>query len=454
MNKISFRDPSGCVVVEGDRIFRILNLRQVKFYREIFNEKWYKKLVKENKIQNTLDLCKSTKEGAWFEHKKFFFPLYPHEISVSHLHDAALLTINLAIEAFEYGYILKDASAWNVVVENGSPILCDATSFEKYDGASLWAAYGQYCRHFIIPLIIYKYAGISPADIFLKNRDGMTPKDARKILGIRGISTLSALETIYLPAWFEGDSLVESPVRHASNGSRVNEEIFIKTLHRLSKIIESLDPLKFSKKTVWSSYDVERGHYEQSDLLAKSGFVSEVLNLCSDSVLDLGCNSGEYSIKAADLGLHVVATDFDEGALMRLNKKIIKKNISVALLNITNPTPAVGWENKECSSFLSRANNKFELVLCLGLIHHLFVTDRVPLDSIVSMLCSMSYKYVLIEWIDPRDIMFRGISRFNGMPEGIIDCDAFIEKISSKLTLKNSITICNGDRKLLLFEKK
>ena len=203
--KVSFRDPSGFVMFDGDKVYRAIKKDLAGKYRKLFSEAWYLKLVEEKKIQSSVWVSSESldKQFEWVEHPKFTFPLFPHEICAEQLYESALLTIEIAKIAFENGYSLKDASAWNVVLDQGRSIFCDVTSFEEHDKKTLWRAYGQFCRHFIIPLLLYRYLQISPAQLFLSGRDGISPAQARKMLGYRAFFNWAAIETVYLPTYFE-----------------------------------------------------------------------------------------------------------------------------------------------------------------------------------------------------------------------------------------------------------
>jgi hypothetical protein len=66
----------------------------------------------------------------------------------------------------------------------------------------------------------------------------------------------------------------------------------------------------------------------------------------------------------------------------------------------------VGWFNSECPSFVKRAEGRFELVLCLAVMHHI-AKDGVPLREIVRMAHYLTSRYAIIEVIDRRDDLFR-----------------------------------------------
>ena len=59
-------------------------------------------------------------------------------------------------------------------------------------------------------------------------------------------------------------------------------------------------------------------------------------------------------------------------------------NILHLLLDLTNPSPGIGWENQERMSLLER--NPTDTVFALALIHHLAISNNLPLKKIADFL--------------------------------------------------------------------
>ena len=70
------------------------------------------------------------------------------------------------------------------------------------------------------------------------------------------------------------------------------------------------------------------------------------------------------------------------------------------IVDLTAPSPSIGWHNEERDSFFRRA--KPEVTLALALIHHLCIAHNVTLPQIMSLLYSLS-EYVIIEFVDKSD---------------------------------------------------
>lgn len=190
-----------------------------------------------------------------------------------------------------------------------------------------------------------------------------------------------------------------------------------RTFERLERHIEAVKPNPGGNQTTWANYVTARNHYNDADLAVKSAFVRQALDeSTAQTVLDLGCNAGEFSHLAASQGKRVVAADFDEGALTSLYAalRLQPDNISPILLDVGWPTPAIGWMNREIPSFLDRAKGKFDCVMALGLIHHLLATERIPLQLILQLIEAIAPRTLIIEWIDPSDSRFVEIAGLNG----------------------------------------
>jgi len=445
----SFRDPSGFVYKKDKNFLRVIHKPYVNFYKQLFKEEWYRKLVTQKKIQNGL-WKKNNKNSYQIVHKAFSFPLFPHELCSQQLYDSGLLTLEIAEKALENGYILKDASAWNVLFDGTRPTFIDVTSFENYKGEKLWYAYGQFCRHFIIPLIINCYTKIPIADFFILKRDGVSPAEAKKILGLRSFLSIAAIETILLPSLFS--NVKPKKLSSKKRDFELNRYILSETLSRLKQYIQKFNPINYISRTTWSSYEIERNHYFLVDLKSKAKFVRNCLKKCRGEILDLGCNQGEYSLIASSFGLKILSVDYDEAALNKLYLKA-SKNISVLRTSISNPTPALGWNNKEHSSFIKKTYNKFELVLCLGLIHHLLISERIPLSMILNLLYNFSNKYVLIEWIGLSDKKFVELARENISLYSNLTFDFFLEDAGKFFEIVSVEPLRKTDRTLVLLKK-
>ena len=70
-------------------------------------------------------------------------------------------------------------------------------------------------------------------------------------------------------------------------------------------------------------------------------------------------------------------------------------------MDLTNPSPSIGWHNKERLSFSDR--KKPDAVLALALIHHLAISNNVPFAKIAVFFATLSKKWLIIEFVPKND---------------------------------------------------
>lgn len=446
MREISFRDPSGFVYMDKEKLLRKIKIDRLNFFENLFSTSWFNELVVQKKIQKSKIVSKS-KDYFIVEHEFYPFHVMPHEMCDYQLYKSALLTLDLAIEAFENNMVIKDASAWNVFFIKSNPIFCDITSFEEWDENQNWFAYGQFYRHFIIPLILSKELDIDTSKLFITNRDGFKPEDASKLLGLKKYKSLISFEGIVLPLIFN-----KKKIKVKKYAPNIGKKIFAQTLNRLKNYIIKLEPVK--KKTTWINYETNRDHYSKQDMDDKYTFINEIAQNHFENVLDLGCNEGEYSKIFEATGSNVISTDFDNGCLNKICKSEKEKNLTVFKLDLSNPSPAIGWINKEHESFLNRMEKRFDLILCLGLIHHLQITERVPLINIIQMLENLTRKYLVIEFISNKDQKFIELAGLNiGLYKNYTQ-ESFEQILEKKFILIKKMNFTGAKRTLYYLQIK
>lgn len=463
LKPLSWRDPEGFVVREDGRVFRSIRGEAVGKVKDLLACQWFQREMESGHIAKSWwtddgpSGLPGVQEFAWLEHRALTFPCYPHEVTAAQLHDAACLTLRLASEAAKHGWMLKDASAWNVLFEHGRPVFCDVLSFDELNSAGVWFAYAQFCRHFIIPLLIYKHTGIQPASFFLSHRDGVPPQVAYPLIRGLGVIDFVFLEAVAMPVWLHSQGKGVKKFGGVGDSKRPREMVqylLERGYQRLARQLEKLAPANKARYSVWGAYEESRDHYSANDIQAKRSFTERNISWHNPrTVLDIGCNAGEYSLLAASHGASVVAGDFDQEALGKLYGKLRQKsaNVNPVVLNIARPTPAIGWMNTEVASFLERACNQFDLIIAYGLIHHMIVTERLPLSMIVDLFVKLNPSQILIEWVGPRDSKFIEIAGANLHLYADLDANAFEVAFAKAYVLADKQVLSRGTRTLYLW---
>lgn len=466
LEKISWRDPSGFVAKKDGRIFRAVRAASIPDVQRLLDADWYRQGVADGWfpesewVAGRVPFVVDTSQLGWLEHRALAFPCYAHEITALQLYDAAKLTLAIARTALEHGWMIKDASAWNVLFEHGKPRFCDILSFEPADNSGIWIAYAQFCRHFLIPLLLYRDAGMQPSSLFVLHRDGVQPDQARRILRGWRAYVQPALEAVTLPALF--GRMEPSRTGGGAQGPKAKSAELAKfllgrTLKRLEKHIDALKPVASAKPTKWENYEADRDHYSAPDVVVKTDFVRAAVQQPGIStVLDLGCNAGEFSKVAAHAGKTVLAADYDHGALSRLYHELRGTTLAISpiLLDIGRPTPAVGWMNREVESFMVRASGKFDCIMALGLVHHLLVSERASLRMILEFFLSLDARFLVLEWIDPQDRRFTEIAGVNEQLYSDVSSESFEHIFFEKYVIEKKEKILAGNRILYLLKRK
>jgi ribosomal protein L11 methylase PrmA len=153
----------------------------------------------------------------------------------------------------------------------------------------------------------------------------------------------------------------------------------------------------------WSSY-YNNTNYSKEAFGHKSEIVREYLHLANtQTVWDLGANDGTFSRIAAENSSCTIAFDIDPIAVNKNYHQVKQeKNSGILplLLDLTNPSAALGWANAERDNLFNRANA--DCILALALIHHLAISNNLPLAEISAFLAKLAPK-LIIEFVPKSD---------------------------------------------------
>lgn len=451
---VTFRDPAGHVVFSGDTVRRYVHAPYVEFTREFLQMPVLAQWLREGRMAPTKALPGG--EGLVLEHPRMFFPSYPWEWSPAQWRAAAELTLGLCSDAIASGLILKDATPLNVLFDGPRPVFVDVLSFEKRDPESaLWLAQAQFVRTFLLPLLAHRTLGWPLAASQLR-RDGYEPRQLHAALSWPQKFRPGLFWTITLPTWLERgpDAPAGKSMPQLRREATLATEILRRGLAKLKKQVRhAAPPLPASQ---WSDYTATATHYSAADHAAKQEFLLRILTEERPAtVLDVGANTGTYSMLAAKSGARVVALDTDPTAVEMLWQQAQgeARDILPLVADIARPTPAVGWENAESLSLLERMDGKFDMVLLLAVLHHLLLMDQVPLDRIAALAARITRKHALVEWVPQSDPMFQFLLRGRDAIYQHLQLDAMLAAFAQFFHLTVRRDLANG-RSLVLFEKK
>jgi hypothetical protein len=400
----SFRDPSGFVFEENSVICRKINPVYQDRYHHLMASGLYKVLTGEKLLIAHEETGKDG-EGLIIRPEQVPFISYPYEWCFEQYRDAALTTLRIQILAMQSGMTLKDASAYNIQFINGRAKLIDTLSFEKY-AETPWAAYGQYCRHFFVPLTLMAHIDTQLCKMMQTYIDGIPLDLASSVL--RGKGGFAAWQHIWLHA-----RALKAQSGAGNRGAPaplvMKKSLLEALLHSLLCAVENLHPR--GEITEWRDY-YSATNYGAEGATHKERIVNAYLEKAAPfaHAWDFGANDGRYSRLALNYGATVVAFDRDHAAVTR-NYLTVKKmgvNMLPLLFDLTSPSPAIGFANRERKTAGGRG--KPEIILMLAVVHHLALSNNVPLDRIARWLSSLG-EWVIIEFVPKEDTQVRLLLR-------------------------------------------
>lgn len=386
-NPASFRDPSGFVFEDTDWVYRVimpayqenwLALKKAGFFSE--NAPEYQELPKESWFEavppNAIAVLKS---------KRLPFISYPYEWSFSQLKEAALLTLELQLKALGHGFILKDASAYNIQFFQGKPIFIDLLSFEKLRPNRPWDAYAQFCQHFLAPLALMSYRD-ERLNLFSRQWVDGVPLDlASRLLPANSRFSPGLLLHVHMHARMRKKYSATGKGGLKKENAALSARQLQDVTESLKRTVESIKPSK--RVTEWADYYSDTNYSEQA-ARAKEEIVAAIAREHEGKIaLDLGANDGKYSRIMAPFFEQVIAADIDHCAVDSHWRKKRHSNILPLIIDLANASPALGWHCEERQSFFERCSADF--VSALALIHHLRITAGIPVEKIAEGVANL-----------------------------------------------------------------
>jgi ribosomal protein L11 methylase PrmA len=399
----SFRDPSGFLFFENGKIYRQVNKYYKENYDLLMSSGLYKKLAENGLLVTHEDVAGNIPAQSEQMYKIVMpafisFISYPYEWCFGELKDAALTTLELQKIALEHGMSLKDASAYNIQFKNGKPILIDTLSFEKYEEGKPWVAYKQFCQHFLAPLALMRYRDLRMNQLMKSFIDGVPLELASALLPKRTFFKFGLLTHIHLHSKSQkhySDKAVE-----IANG-KISKFQLLALIDSLESFIKNLNLKKTA--TEWGDY-YDNTNYSDESLNNKKEIIGGFIDKISPKkVWDIGANMGFFSRIASDKNIPTISFDIDPIAVEKnylAVKERNEKNILPLIMDVTNPSPSIGWENEERHSLVERG--KTDLVMALALIHHLAISNNTPLVKIASFFSKLCQN-LIIEFVPKSD---------------------------------------------------
>ena len=451
----SFRDPSGFVFTSNGTYYRQVNQVFADEYDACVSSGLYEDLIAGGLLVPHRDVGASFAAApnarTVIEPERIPFISYPYEWSFGQLKDAALLTLDVQDRALARGFILRDASAYNVQFRDGRPLLIDTLSFERHQEGRPWKAYKQFCEHFLAPLALMSMRDVRLGRLQRHYLDGIPLDLCSSLLPARTWLRVSALLHVHLHA--RAMRRYESASVAKTTGTR---QISTRALTGLSTSLrEAVNGLEWRPAgTEWADY-TSAHNYSDNAIEAKRSLVREYVAVAAPrTVWDLGGNTGTFSRVAREIAPSVVCFDIDPAAV-ELNYREVRKRGETGLLplqlDLMNPSPSLGWAHEERSSIESRG--PVDLVMALALVHHLAIANNVPLARVAESFARLG-RALIVEFVPKSDSQVERLlmNRADIFPDYTIE--GFERAFEQHWTVERAQRVGDSQRTLYLMRQR
>lgn len=450
----SFRDPSGYMFYEEGVLKRCISPIYFKSYQALKASGFYKKLEELELLIPHREVFSSEKEIV-LEPEYIPFFSYPYEWCFNQYKEAALLTLKIQKLALEYGFSLKDASAFNCTYYKGKAIFVDTLSFDFYVENKPWRAYKQFLTHFLAPLVLAKYHGASILRSMQQHLDGIPLDLASSLLPFKTRFHPFLYANIHLPAKFEK--------KYNEVYSGKTKEAFLSKKNQLN-IVESLynyiKGLTLKEKSEWENY-YDKTNYTSEAFQQKAEIIAAWLDtLQPKTLIDIGGNDGTFVRKLTQKPTLAMVCDVDNNAVDSnyiQQKKNKETYILPMVLDVLNPPSGIGFNNKERHSFIKRIQGFApDVTLALAIIHHISLSGNVPFALSASFFASFS-TYLVIEFPKREDSWVQRLLDAKADFKAYFDFyneENFEKAYADYFTLIEKETSMEAQRVMYLFKRK
>ena len=452
----SFRDPSGFVFRREGVLYRQVQPSAAADWAAFHSTGLLDRLLADGLLVDhadaRLELAALPDAVAVVRPRTLDFISYPYEWSFSQLKESALLTLELQSRALDAGMRLKDASAYNIQFDAGRPILIDTLSFEVAEATAPWPAYRQFCEHFLAPLALMAHRDVRCGLMLREFIDGIPLDLAARLLPGRTRLNLGLASHLHLHAGAQRrasrqpaprDDAVPRERRISATGQRA----------LLDSLRRTVAGLKWEPTSHWTEY-ASTTSYSDAATASKGEIVRDMLAAAGGrAAWDVGANTGVYSEMAADAGYRVIAWDQDAGSVEAHWRRVRGAGnppILPLILDLANPSPAIGWGLQERASFLERGEP--DVILALALVHHLAIGHNVPFEHLAAFFASVA-RALVIEFVPKEDPMTRRLLAARRDIFERYSIDGFRAAFGESFRIVRETPIADSPRTLFLLER-
>jgi SAM-dependent methyltransferase len=435
----------------GDHILRRFDIQYFDEIETIYNS--YKKYDLHQYGIVTTDIDQSSNS---IRHEKHIIS-YPYEWTANMYKDAVIYHLQLFSELDRFCLTLKDALPNNIVFDKCKPVFIDFSSLVEKNKLSEeeWLVEKSYYSDprfaivdrmltpfMLIPLMAlankdYKAARRMLSEKACNCRD--SPPKWRDLYFNSKFFFFNRRNLILCFCWLAHNLRVKiSPCNrnkqlfavqnYLHKQSEVEFKEFVSVLKNYATDLNVTPP----RSAYLPYYEKKNEDLDFDDRAEWDVKQTNIFKILKDSspktVLDIGANTGWFSILSAKLGADVIATDIDESSIDSLYLYAKQNDQSILPLcmsfdDLTREIYGIDCQDpiykdrnfKSTPLFLPATQRlKADLVLCLGLIHHLVLGMGKKLEDIMKVLAKLTADHLVLEFISFDDKLIQDEPSFFG----------------------------------------
>jgi ribosomal protein L11 methylase PrmA len=454
----SFRDPQGQVFEVGQRVYRALYAPLAPYPATWADLGPLAEFVAAGKLWPARPLSNdeapaelvAQAPGAvgFLEHPRLAAITFPYEWPFELLKRAALLHLELHRALLAGNLTLSDGYAYNVQFVGSRPVFIDSLAIVPYVEGQPWAGYAQFCESFLNPLLLASRGCESWQALYRGNLRGVPTRETARQLGSWGAIRAGAFVHVILNS--QSNSGGAAGGAKLPKFSRAGLDLLLGSLQRCIGKLQ----LPATKGAHWGGYESDNSYSAQQRERKHAAIAEFVRRTKPALVLDIGCNAGEYSQIALEAGAKsAIGLERDVQAVHRavLRADTLNDTFLPLQMDIQNLSPAQGWGLTERRSVAERLRP--DAVLCLALIHHLVLTEGIPLERVVSGIVGLAPKGI-VEFVPLEDPMARKITGPPGRITHRYDLPTFLSTLSQTATITHQILLAEHGRVLVEYRRE
>jgi SAM-dependent methyltransferase len=437
LSKLLGFDSSGEVFTDGQRILRGIFPGKAAQARKALAA-YQRRDLNSRGVVRTIDVSDQWRQLGYdlvLEHEKIPFITYSHEWPAEMLKQAALLQIDLASELDRHGFVLKDSGAsGNVLFRGPEPVFVDFLSIlakedleqqewlKPREASSafqpLWsarsAAFHEIHRRMFYPYLLYP--------LYMQHQ--ARHAEARQRMLETTLNTcFDAIKESEVFVQAKPEQFRLHALASAARELALVRDDWQKFLDVLRGEVEGLKvaPESSDYSNYYELKNEAFGFEPCPEWLPKQRGVYEALKRSIPStVLDIGANTGWFSMLAAKQNCQVVAMDNDEASMNLLFRRARQEALPILplVMDFCKPTadvaPFSGYEKDQHSRnsripgevpllLAMEKRLKCDLVLALAIVHHLTLGKGLSLESVVTQLAGLAKKQLVMEFVPKED---------------------------------------------------